>query len=351
MEKRSFRIGNVGIGAGQPVSVQTMTTAKTEHFDEALAEIRRAFNAGADIVRVAVADERDVSVLPRLVAAAPCPIVADIHFDHRLAIASVEAGAAKIRINPGNMRAEHLGEICACLKANGVPVRVGSNTGSIEKKFLEKYGRSARALAESALAAASVMEGFGVENIVLSAKASDVPTAVSAAEILADKGFPLHLGVTEAGFGREGVIKGAMGIGSLLLKGIGDTVRVSLTAPVEEEVAVARDILRAAGLDDGFVEVISCPTCGRRSFDVRAAAEEVKKRTAGIRRRLKVAVMGCVVNGVGEGSFADVGIAGGKGECAVFSGGKVLKKVPADRAADALMEEIERLLSINRPSD
>ena len=346
---RTVYVGGVAVGGENRITVQTMATVKTERVEECAGEICRAAEAGADLVRVAVKDDADALALKTLADKAPCPIIADIHFDYRLAIKSMENGAAKIRVNPGNIGGKReIKAVSDCLKAHGIPVRVGSNSGSIEKEFLDKYGRSAEALAMSALRAAETFEEFGVRDIVLSAKASDVKTTVRAYEILSELcDYPLHVGVTEAGTKEYGVIKGAMGIGSLLLKGIGDTVRVSLTAPVEEEVRAAIRILRAAGIDKNYAEVVSCPTCGRCDYDVAAIAEKIQKATENARKPLKIAVMGCVVNGVGEGKDADIGIAGGSDKCVIFSRGEILRTVKRECAEEEILKEVNLWLTKN----
>ncbi len=337
------------MGGGSPVSIQTMTTVKTEYAERALEEINSAVLAGADIVRVAVRDDADAVAIKSVAEGARCPIVADIHFDYRLAIKSVEAGAAKIRINPGNIGGKReIKAVCDCVKAHGVPVRVGSNSGSIEEEFLKKYGRSAEALAHSALRSARIMEECGFGDIVLSAKASDVKTTVEAYRILSGLcDYPLHLGVTEAGGGQLALVKGAVGIGSLLLDGIGDTIRVSLSAPIIEEVEAARSILRSIGLDKNFAEVISCPTCGRCRYDVFKIAENVRSYVKKATKPIKIAVMGCVVNGVGEGKDADVGIAGGKDKCVIFKNGQVLRSVDTAVAEQELLKEVDLWLAKN----
>ncbi|MBQ9480664.1 MAG: flavodoxin-dependent (E)-4-hydroxy-3-methylbut-2-enyl-diphosphate synthase [Clostridia bacterium] len=342
-------VGGVPVGGNNRITVQTMATVKTERVDECAEELNACVDAGADIVRVAVRDEADASALKTLAEKVRAPIVADIHFDYRLALRSAENGAAKIRINPGNIGGKReIKAVSDCLKQYGIPVRAGANSGSIEKEFLDKYGRSAEALAESALRSARCFEEFGVENIVLSAKASDAETTVKAYRILRARcDYPLHLGVTEAGGGRYGIIKGAVGIGSLLMDGIGDTVRVSLTAPPIEEVRAAVEILRAAGKRKDFAEVISCPTCGRCDYDVIGLSEKIRKATENTHKRIKIAVMGCVVNGVGEGREADVGIAGGKDKCVIFRGGEAVRTVPAGEAETELMKEVELWLTKN----
>ncbi|MBP5307802.1 MAG: flavodoxin-dependent (E)-4-hydroxy-3-methylbut-2-enyl-diphosphate synthase [Clostridia bacterium] len=344
---KTVYVGGVPVGGKNRITVQTMATVKTERVDECAAELNGCVSAGADIVRVAVRDDSDAEALKTLSQSVTAPIVADIHFDYRLALKSIENGAAKIRINPGNIGGKReIKAVSERLKYYGIPVRVGSNSGSIEKEFLAKYGRSAEALAESALFSATRFEKFGVENIVLSAKASDVPTTVKAYEILSERcDYPLHIGVTEAGAAEYGVIKGAIGVGSLLLKGIGDTVRVSLTAPPAEEVRAALNILRAVGLDKNFAEVISCPTCGRCEYDVFGLSEKIRKATENVRKPIKIAVMGCVVNGIGEGKEADVGIAGGKDKCVIFRGGEPVRTVSIENAEPELMKEVELWLT------
>ena len=349
--KKTFAtsVGGVIIGGGNRVTVQTMTTVKTEKTDETAEQINECVDAGADIVRVAVRDEADAKAIKILKEKVSCPIVADIHFSSKLAILSVENGADKVRINPGNIGGKaEIKAVSDCLKAYKIPVRAGSNSGSIEKEFLLKYGRSAEALAESALNAARKFESYGVNDIVISAKASDVATTVKAYEILSERcSYPLHVGVTEAGTLQSGLIKGAAGIGSLLLHGIGDTVRVSLSAPPVKEVYAAKKILRACGIENDYVEVVSCPTCGRCDYNVFEIAEEIEKATQNTHKRLKVAVMGCVVNGIGEGKDADIGIAGGKDECVIFSGGEIKRKVPAALAKQEILKEIELWLRKN----
>ena len=348
MSKKIY-VGSLPVGGGSRVSIQTMATVKTEKIKEVVEQINGAVSLGADIVRLAVRDDADALALKQVVKEVNCPIVADIHFDYRLAIKSIESGVHKVRLNPGNIGGENaIKAVSECLKEYGVPVRVGSNSGSIEEEYLKKYGRSATALAESALHSASLLEKYGVENIVLSAKASDVVTTVKAYEILSEKcDYPLHIGVTEAGGGNAGIIKGSIGIGSLLLKGIGDTVRVSLTGGVEEEVLTAKGILRAVGLEQNYAEVVSCPTCGRCDYDAIGLAERITKATQNVQKRIKIAVMGCVVNGVGEGKDADVGIAGGKDKCVIFRDGEVVKTVMPQNAEEELLKEVEEWLKKN----
>ena len=301
--------------------------------------------AGCELIRAAVPDQAAVRLIAALKEAVSVPIVADIHFDYRLALESAAAGVDKIRINPGNIgddsRVKAVADAC---RTRGIPIRVGVNSGSVEKEILAKYGGpTPEALVESALYHASLLERFDFHDIVLSLKSSTVDSTIRAYELCAARcDYPLHLGVTEAGTARMGLIKSAIGIGSLLQRGIGDTIRVSLTADPVEEVRAGQDILRALGLRPG-PQLVSCPTCGRTRIDLISIANEVERRLASCRKNIKVAVMGCVVNGPGEAREADVGIAGGKGEGLLFRKGQILRKVPEDRLVDELMLEIEKL--------
>ena len=301
--------------------------------------------AGCELIRAAVPDQAAVRLIAALKEAVSVPIVADIHFDYRLALESAAAGVDKIRINPGNIgddsRVKAVADAC---RTRGIPIRVGVNSGSVEKEILAKYGGpTPEALVESALYHASLLERFDFHDIVLSLKSSTVDSTIRAYELCAARcDYPLHFGVTEAGTARMGLIKSAIGIGSLLQRGIGDTIRVSLTADPVEEVRAGQDILRALGLRPG-PQLVSCPTCGRTRIDLISIANEVERRLASCRKNIKVAVMGCVVNGPGEAREADVGIAGGKGEGLLFRKGQILRKVPEDRLVDELMLEIEKL--------
>lgn len=350
MTKR-VQVGNVAIGGGARVSVQSMTNTDTRDVEATLQQIKRLCEAGCDIVRVSVYDEACAEAVKDLVAGSPVPLVADIHFDHKLAIRSIENGIAKVRINPGNIGGEdNVRRLADCVKAHHVPVRVGVNAGSLEKELLRVYGGpTAKALAESALNQARMLEGMGVRDIVLSMKASSVRTTVDAYRLVAAASdYPLHLGVTEAGTPEAGTVKSAVGIGSLLLDGIGDTIRVSLSGPPELEVPVCLDILRAVGLRDEGVEIISCPTCGRTCIEVAEIANRIRRETRAVKKPLKVAVMGCVVNGPGEAREADIGVAGGKDGGALFVKGQPPRKVEGD-LAEALLEEIRRLLKGDQP--
>lgn len=339
-------IGGVAVGGGSSVKIQSMTTTKTSDTERTIAQINALQEAGCEIVRAAVADEADAAAIKAVKSSIRLPLVADIHFSPKLAVAAIENGADKVRINPGNIGGEkEIQYVADCIKAHKIPVRVGSNTGSIEKHFLDKYGRSAEALVESALANVRVLEKFGVEDIVISVKASDVPLTVRAYTLLAQKtAYPLHLGVTEAGTTASGIVKSAVGIGSLLLNGIGDTIRVSLTDDPVREIDAARNILRACALDDSFVEVVACPTCGRCRWESMSLAEKVTEFVRPYKKKAKIAVMGCVVNGPGEAKDADLGIAGGDGSCLLFKKGEPFKKVSSEHAEEEFFKEIRLLL-------
>ena len=339
-------VGGVALGGGTGVKIQSMTTTKTAEVDKTVSQILALERAGCEIVRVAIADEMDAVAVKSVKERINIPLVADIHFSPKLAVMAIENGADKVRINPGNIGGEkEIKFVADCVKAHGIPVRVGSNTGSIEKNFLDRYGRSAEALVESALYNVGILEKFGVNDIVISVKASDVKLTVDAYMLLAKRtNYPLHLGVTEAGTTEAGIVKSSVGIGSLLLQGIGDTIRVSLTDDPVREVYAAQHILRACGLDEEFVEVVSCPTCGRCAWDSMLLAEKVTAFVRPYKKRAKIAVMGCVVNGPGEAKDADLGIAGGVGSCLIFRKGEVYKKIDANKAEEEFLKEIKRLL-------
>ena len=342
---KTVKIGNVTIGGNNKIAVQSMTNIKTEYVDRVVSQILALEENGCDIVRVAVKDEMDALSVKEIKKQVSCPIVCDIHFDYKLAIKSIENGADKIRINPGNIGSEeNVKKVAECLKYYGVPVRVGSNTGSVEKEFLKKYGKNEVSLVESALKNVSILEKYGVQDIVISAKASSVPLTVKTYRYLKSKtDYPLHLGVTEAGTYESGVIKSSVGIGSLLLDGIGDTIRVSLSADPVLEPLIAKKIIRSSGLDSNYCEVVSCPTCGRTEYDSIGLANKIEKLTANIKKPLKVAVMGCVVNGPGEAKDCDVGIAGSKDYCVIFKEGEIYKKVPFENAEKEFIREIEEI--------
>ena len=337
------KIGSVSIGGGNKIAVQTMTTFKPSQIDQTLLQINDAISVGCDIIRASVNCDEDILALGSIKKKINIPIVADIHFDYKLAIKAIDAGVDKIRINPGNIGSDvNVKTLADAIRANDVAVRVGANTGSIEKSFLEKYGRSEVALVESALKNVSILEKHGVDKIVISVKASDVRLNVKAYELLSTKtDYPLHLGVTEAGVLSQGIIKNSIGIGSLLLKGIGDTIRVSLSDDPKQEVLAGRNILRALNLEDDFVDVIACPTCGRCEWDCMSFANEVYDLVKGVRKRRKIAVMGCVVNGPGEASDADLGIAGGKDNAVIFKNGKIYKTVNIQNAKEEFIKELK----------
>ena len=339
-------VGKVAVGGGASVKIQSMTTTKTADVEKTVAQILALEQAGCEIVRGAIADEADALALRAVKEKIGIPFVADIHFSPKLAVMAIENGADKVRINPGNIGGEREIEYVAdCIKAHQIPVRVGANTGSIEKNFLEKHGRSAEALVESALYNVNILEKKGVNDIVISVKASDVKLTAEAYTLLAERTqYPLHLGVTEAGTTEAGIVKSAVGIGSLLLRGIGDTIRVSLTDDPVKEVYAAKHILRACGLEENFVEVVSCPTCGRCEWESMSLAEKVTAFVRSYKKKAKIAVMGCVVNGPGEAKDADLGIAGGKGSCLIFKKGEPYKKVSSDNAEEEFFKEIRILL-------
>lgn len=342
----SVQVGGVRIGGDAPVSLQSMAKCPTTDVEQVIEQTRRVAAAGGEIMRVAVPDEAAVGALGAIVAESPLPIVADIHFDWRLAAAAVRTGAHKVRINPGNIGGVEAvkGVVEACGEA-GIPLRIGVNAGSLEREILARHGGpTAEALAESALRNVELVKGLGFEALVVSIKAADVSRTVTANRLFAAQtDVPLHIGVTEAGPGEEGMVKSAVGIGVLLGEGIGDTVRVSLTAPPEEEIRVGRSILVSMGLRRGPT-LVSCPTCARVQIDVAALAEEVRGVLEGVTESLVVAVMGCEVNGPGEAREADIGIAGGRERAVIFRRGRVVRTVPLDDAVAAFREELEEII-------
>ena len=341
---RRIRVGAVPLGGGAPVTVQSMCNTDTRDIAATLSQIERLYKAGCDLGRVAVPDAAAAEALGDICKGSPLPVVADIHFDHKLALAAARAGAAKIRINPGNIggadRVRAVAEECG---ARGVPIRVGVNSGSIEKHLLQKYGKpTAEAMVESAAGHIALLEDCGFYDICLSLKASSVPLTVEACRRAAERfPYPLHLGVTEAGTLRAGTINSAVGIGALLMEGLGDTIRVSLTTDPVEEVRAGIAILKAAGLRSGGVRVISCPTCARTQIDLIPMAREVEARLAGCGKNITVAVMGCAVNGPGEAREADYGLAGGRGEALLFRKGEIVGKVSEAEMVSALMKLID----------
>jgi (E)-4-hydroxy-3-methylbut-2-enyl-diphosphate synthase len=344
-ESRPVAVRDVVIGGGAPVVVQSMTNTDTRDAQATLAQITRLAEAGCEIVRVAVPRADALEGFERICAASPLPVVADVHFDHRLAIEAARRGAAKLRINPGNIgSADRVDAVIEAAGEAGIPVRIGVNAGSLADEYRDRDWPLAQKLAASAIAFVTHFESRGFTDIVVSTKASSVNETVEAYRLIAaEVPYALHIGVTEAGTVRSGTVKSAVGLGILLAEGIGDTLRVSLTADPVEEVAVAWEILAALDIRRRGPELISCPTCGRCEVDLVPIAQEVERRLRSVRTPLKVAVMGCVVNGPGEARDADVGVAAGRGVGLVFSKGAPVRKVPEDAIVEALMEEIERL--------
>ncbi len=343
---RAVRVGDVVIGGGHPVVVQSMTSTRTEDVDATLQQIERLHEAGCELVRVAVPNMKAVAAFREIVSSSPIPVIADIHFNHRLAIAAIEAGAHKIRINPGNIGGyDRVREVIAAAKSNSVPIRIGVNSGSLEVDLIDKHGGvTPEAMVESAVRWVRFFEDNGFNDIVVSVKGSSVPGTIRAYRLISGQiDYPLHLGITEAGPAWTGTIKSAVGIGTLLAEGIGDTIRVSLTADPVEEVKVAWEILKALELRTRGIMLISCPTCARTRIDLMKIVQEIEKRLSDIKTPLRVAVMGCEVNGPGEARDADIGIAAGPGFGLLFKKGKVVRKVPEDRIVDELVDEVRRM--------
>ena len=343
---RQIMVGNVPVGGGAPVSIQSMCSTKTDDVTATVDQIHRLEAAGCEIVRVAVPDLAAAKAIGAIRSRIHVPLVADIHFDYKLALECAGQGVDKIRINPGNIGSkERVKAVVEACRAGHIPIRIGVNGGSLEKELRKKYGGvTPEALVESAMGHVALLEEFDFHDICISVKCSSVPVNIAAYRLLSERcDYPLHLGVTEAGTPAMGLLKSAMGIGGLLCMGIGDTIRVTLTADPVEEIAAARQILQAAGLRQEGPNLIACPTCGRTRIDLIPMAQEVERRLAGCTKPITVAVMGCAVNGPGEAAGADVGIAGGDGEGLLFAHGKVLRKVPQEKLVDALMAEIEKL--------
>jgi (E)-4-hydroxy-3-methylbut-2-enyl-diphosphate synthase len=343
---REINVGGVKIGGNNPVRVQSMTTPKTDDVAEVVKQIRELETAGCELVRVTVNNQESADALPEILRQVQIPVIADIHFDYKMALESMKHNIACVRINPGNIGAEWKTlEVIKMARDTGKAVRIGVNAGSLEKPLLKKYGHpTPEALVESALSAIELVEKQNFFNFKVSIKSSDVLSNYRAYSLLSQKtDAPLHLGVTEAGTKNYGAVKSAVGIGSLLLAGIGDTVRVSLSTDPVEEIKVGVYILKSLGLKNDAPEIISCPSCGRADIDVYKLAEEVERRALGLKKNIKIAVMGCVVNGPGESMEADIGIAGGKGEGLVYKKGKAIKKVPESEMLEYLMSEIERM--------
>ena len=346
MKTREIKIGNVLIGGGNPIAIQSMTNTKTEDVEATVAQIKKLTQAGCEIIRCAVPTMEAAKALAGIKKEITIPLVADIHFDYRLAIAAIENGADKIRINPGNIGgAENIRKVVDCAKSHGVPIRVGVNSGSLEKELVEKYGGvTAEGLVESALDKVRMIEEYDYHNLVISIKSSDVLMCVKAHELLAEQtDYPLHVGITESGTVTSGNIKSAIGLSLILHQGIGDTIRVSLTGDPVEEIRSAKLILKTLGLRKGGIEMVSCPTCGRTQIDLIGLANRVEEMLADYDMDIKVAVMGCVVNGPGEAKEADIGVCGGKGEGLLIRHGEIIKKVPEQELLAALKEELDQM--------
>jgi len=342
---RCVNVGNLTLG-GDKIYIQSMLNIKAEDIQGNISQAIELEKAGCEILRVAIPNEEAIKLIPAIKSRISIPLVADIHFDYRLAIASVEAGIDKIRFNPGNIGSDDKVKavVYAC-KTRNIPIRIGVNSGSVEKDILKKYGSpTAQALVESAMYHVHLLEKFEFYDIVISIKSSNVKTMVEAYRLLSHQcNYPLHLGVTEAGTKKMGTIKSAIGIGSLLLDGIGSTIRVSLTAPPIEEIQAGKDILKAIGLSDTGIEIISCPTCGRTNIDLISLTEKVEQALQGCNKKLTVAIMGCVVNGPGEAKEADIGIAGGNGCAVLFKKGEIIKNIDEENILEELLKEIEKM--------
>ena len=344
---RQIHIGSVAIGGGAPISVQSMTNTKTTDTEATVQQIKALTTAGCDIVRLAVPDMAAAENLGNIIKEVNLPLVADIHFDYKLALEAIRQGISGLRLNPGNIGGEEkVRAVVQEAKAHGIPIRIGVNAGSLDKKILEKHGGvTAEGLVESALQHVRILEQQGFYDMKISLKAHDVPMTLAAYRLMSEKvDYPLHLGITEAGTPNTGIIKSAVGIGSLLAEGIGDTFRISLTGDPVVEVKVANEILKALGLKEYGPTLVACPTCGRTSIDLPAIAAQVEKKLESITEPIEVAVMGCVVNGPGEARGADVGIAGGKGEGLVFRKGEIVRKVPESELVTELFKEIDAIL-------
>ena len=344
---RKIYIGNIPIGGGSQISIQSMTNTKTTETQSTVDQIKKLQDAGCDIVRLAVPDIDAAKNLGSIISQVSIPLVADIHFDYRLALEAIDQGIAALRLNPGNIGShEHVRAVVDKAKSKKIPIRIGVNAGSLDKKMLDRFGGvTAEALVESALEHVKILEDENFHDIKISLKAHDVPLTLKAYRLMSERcDYPLHVGITEAGTERSGLIKSAVGIGALLAEGIGDTIRVSLTGDPVVEVKVANEILKSLGLRDG-ITFISCPTCGRTRIDLPRIAREVEDKLSAVKIPIKVAVMGCIVNGLGESRGADVGIAGENGEGILFRDGKIIKKIPEDQLVPELFTEIDRIVA------
>jgi len=342
---RRVFVGGVAIGGDAPISVQTMTKTKTDDVAGTVGQIRSAAEAGVDIVRVTVNDKEAAMSMAEIVKQSPVPIVADIHFNHVFALKAIEAGVAKVRINPGNIGSkDRIGQVLTAAKERNIPIRIGVNSGSLEQDLLEKYGYpTAEALYESAMRHVGICEEFDFHDVVISVKSTDVKLMIEAYRLVAERtDIPLHLGVTEAGPTRVGTVKSAVGIGALLAQGIGDTIRVSLTDDPVKEVEVGKEILRSLSLASRNVELIACPTCGRLEVDLFGIMAQLEAKLAGLKKPVSIAVLGCVVNGPGEASAADIGIAAGKGVGILYRKGEMIKRVKEEDIVQTILEEVEK---------
>jgi (E)-4-hydroxy-3-methylbut-2-enyl-diphosphate synthase len=343
---KKIKVGNVCIGGDAPITVQSMTNTDTRDVVSTIEQIKGLEEEGCDIVRVAVLDSEAANAIALIKKSIKIPLVADIHFDYRLAISAMENGADKIRLNPGNIGdRERVRKVVKVAKERQIPIRIGVNSGSLEKEIMNKYGGATpEAMVESALDHAKILEEEDFFDIVLSLKASNVPMTIAAYRLISQKSeYPLHLGVTEAGTVNGGTIKSSIGIGCLLAEGIGDTIRVSLTGAPKNEVRVGNSILKSLELKKGGIDFVSCPTCGRCRINLIDIANEVEKRLCNVDKNIKVAIMGCEVNGPGEAKEADIGIAGGKNEAVLFKKGKIIRKIPQEEIVDQLIEEIDKI--------
>ena len=342
---RQVNVGGILVGGDAPISVQTMTKTKTDDVAGTVAQIRAAAEAGVDIVRVTVNDKEAAAAMAEIVKQSPVPIVADIHFNHVFALRAIEAGVAKVRINPGNIGSkDRIRQVLTAAKERGIPIRIGVNSGSLEEDILQKHGYpTAEALYESAMRHVGICDEFGFKDVVISVKSTDVKLMIEAYRLVAGRtDIPLHLGVTEAGTTRVGTIKSSVGIGSLLAEGIGDTIRVSLTDDPVKEVEVGKEILRSLGLASRNIELIACPTCGRLEVDLFTIMGQLEEKLAGVKKPVKIAVLGCVVNGPGEASEADIGIAAGKGVGILYRKGEMIKRVKEEDIVRTVLEEVDK---------
>ncbi|NMA94739.1 MAG: flavodoxin-dependent (E)-4-hydroxy-3-methylbut-2-enyl-diphosphate synthase [Clostridiales bacterium] len=345
-ETKTVEVGNIKIGSTSPISIQSMTNTDTNDIKTTLGQVLELEDAGCEIVRLAVYDEDCINTIREIKGHTDIPLVSDIHFDYRLAIKSIDAGIDKLRINPGNIGSEaNVKRVVDAANERKIPIRIGVNSGSLKKDILYKYGNTYKALGESALEHVDILEKLGYEEIVISLKSSDILKTVKAYEYIADRvPYPFHIGITEAGTLFEGTIKSSIGVGHLLLQGLGDTIRISLTDSPIKEVEVGMSILRSLGIRRDGIEIVSCPTCGRCNIDLLSMANTIRDKTRHIKHPLKIAVMGCVVNGPGEARDADIGIAGGDGKVALFKKGKIVGSYPAEDAVKLILSGIQDII-------